>query len=613
MMTRWFMVVIFIIGLLCARQAFAQQIALEQGVRANGLWCFPIATDRRQYVYLPNVSQLGRDEAGKPQFSFVRYVLNQGGESDGASAITNAGGGGILHFLVLYETPQSVIAGAQQALRRDSADDSITLRGPIVFQSGRYTLVSSIVGTATSSPERHVLAIGNAPVVEGNRIALSFDLGPKEANLLMQSFAMNTPDISLVFDMTFQGLTEAYDAELTIDWAEVHKTEGFNAGGSVYFVSAQVEKMMDELRRNHAIRLRSSGSDSAMEALLTNVYNKLLELMFRRVEPERVPAEQRGGLIDALAALTNSRAGPLSSSKTTGFGAHVGYQLKEMKSEGSSVLNFNHRATVERHSFITFNIGDFYRRFGSDQSYFRTVNIGDAAFQQREVQVALDGALLSDFDRQINNVSVTLRKVHQSGQETVRELVLDREKLNGPAKPLRLIYGWDHDDNRLAWLNYDYRTRWSFKGGGTYQTPWTTTDAPMIDLFAPYLRHTVQITGNYDTLKSKGVRAVIVQLEYSFFGERRRSQPIVIRPDRVVEEPKVEITLPQNHFDTDYTITWQFNDGRSVTTRGRDVSGLIFIDEISENRPSSGATLLPVMNPVSFQPITISHAKDVTP
>lgn len=612
-MKRCLIIVIFIIGLLSARQALGQQIVLDQGVRANGLWCFPTATDRRQYVYLPNGSQLGRDDAGKPQFSFVRYVVNQAGESGSEAAITNASGGGILHFLVLYETPQSVVAGAQQALRRDLADDSIILRGPIVFQSGRYTLVSSIVGGSSSSSERHVLASGNAPVVEGNRIALSFDLGPKEANLLMQSFAMNTPDISLVFDMTFQGLTEAYDAVLTIDWAEVHKTEGFNAGGSVYWVSAQVEKMMDELKRNQAIRLRSAGSDSAMEALLTNVYNKLLELMFRRVEPERVPAEQRGGLLDALAALTNSRTGPLSSSRTTGFGAYVGYQLKDIKSEGSTVLNFNHRATVDRHSFITFNIGDFYRRFGSDQNYFRTVNVGDAAFQQREVQVALDGALLSDFDRQINNVSVTLRKIHQSGQETVRELVLDRETLTAPAKPLRLIYGWDHDDNRLAWLNYEYRTRWSFKGGGTYQTAWTTTDAPMIDLFAPYLRHTIQIAGNYEALKSKGVRAVVVQLEYSFFGERRRPQPIVIRPERTVEEPKIEVTLPQNHFDTEYTITWQFADGRSVTTRGRDASGLIFIDEIPESRPASGATLWPVSAPISFPETTISHAKDVTP
>ena len=46
---------------------------------------------------------------------------------------------------------------------------------------------------------------------------------------------MRTPDISIVFDMTFTGLTEAYDADLTIDWAEVRKSQAFGAGGSVYF------------------------------------------------------------------------------------------------------------------------------------------------------------------------------------------------------------------------------------------------------------------------------------------------------------------------------------------------------------------------------------------
>lgn len=600
-------IVVLLVGVLAASPALAQQILLDQGVRANGLWCFPTATDPRQYVYLPNVSRLARDEADRSQFSFVRYVVNQASEGAETSSITSAGGGGILHFLVLYETPQTVVTAAQQALRRDLRDDAITLRGPIIFQAGRYALVSSII-SSSNSPERHVLATGSAPVVEGNRIALSFDLEPKQANLLMQSFAMNTPDVSLVFDMTFQGLTDAYDAELTIDWSEVHKTEGFNAGGSVYFVSAQVEKMVDELRRNNAIRLRSSGSDSAMEALLSTVYNKLLELMFRRVEPERVPAGQRGGLLDALAALTDSRTGPLSSSRTTGFGAYVGYQLKDMKSEGRSVLNFNHRATVERHTFITFNIGDFYRRFGSDPNYFRTVNVGDAAFQQREVQVALDGSLLSDFDRHINNVSITLRKVHQSGEQTLRELVLDRQKLSGPAKPLRLIYGWDQDDDRAAWLNYDYRTSWSFKGGGTYQTEWSTTDAPMIDLFAPYVRHTIQIVGDYAALKSKGVRAVIVQFEYAFFGERRRAQPIVIRPDITVEDAKVELTLPQNRLDTDYTITWQFAGGRNVVSRGHDASGIIFIDDISENRPSTGAGAGPLMATINH-----SFSKEVIP
>ena len=76
---------------------------------------------------------------------------------------------------------------------------------------------------------------------------------------------MRTPDISIVFDMTFTGLNEAYDADLTINWSEVRNSQSFGAGGSVYFVGADVELAFDELRRNNAIKLRSSGSDAAME------------------------------------------------------------------------------------------------------------------------------------------------------------------------------------------------------------------------------------------------------------------------------------------------------------------------------------------------------------
>lgn len=581
------MLVMLLLVCAAAEVATAQQLLLDRGVQANGLWCFPLLTDEKQYVYLPSTSRLGQDEAGRPQFSFVRYVSNaKSGEGAEGATITNASGGGILHFLVLYETPQAQVDAAQQTLRRNLKDDKITLRGPIVFQEGRYALVSSILNPSNGAPERKLLATGNAPVLEGNRIALSFDLQPQEASLLMKSFAMNTPDVSIVFDMTFQGLTDAYDAELTIDWAEVRKSEGFSAGGTIYFVSADVEKMLDELRRRNAIKLKSNGSDAAMEGLLQTVYNKLLELMFRPVQPERIPDGQRGGLTDALSALINPRTGPLSSRNTSNFGIAAGYQLKEMKSSGVSVLNFNHRSTAQRHSFITFNIGDFYRRYGNDQNYFRAVNTADPTFQQREVQVGVDGSLLSDFDRTINNVSVTLRKVHENGQETMQELVLDRERLANAARGFRLIYGWNGDNDRTNWLQYNYRTRWSFKGGGTYQTDWTPTDAAMIDLFAPYERRVVQFVGNNEALRNKGVRAVVVQLEYKFFSETRRHQ-IVVRPDKPAEEQRLEITLPLNQFDYDYTITWQFDGNRRVTSRGHDSSGLVFLDEIpAESRPS---------------------------
>lgn len=568
-----------------ATVASAQQIAIDRGVRAGGLWCFPIASEPRQWVYLPGAAELATDDAGRPQFSFVRYVANEATENAGAATITAARGGGVLHFLVRLHTPDDAIAAAEQQLRRVHRDDEIVLRGPIVFDEGQWNLVSSVLQTVAKDgkPKREVMASGRAPVLEGNRLALSFDLEPEAATLLLESLKMPTPDVSLLFDLTFSGLTDAYQAKLVVDWDEVRKSESLKAGASLYFVSADVEALFDDLRRRNAIQLVTSGESGAMEALLTTVYTRLLELMFAPVQLEQVPEEQRGGLSDALAAMVGPN-GALGSRNTTGFGAYAGYQLKDIHSSGKTVLDFNHRAAVSRHSLVTFNLGDLHRRHGGDERYFRAVNLEDPTFRQREVHVAIDGALLPEFERFINSVTVTLRKVHGNGQQTLREMVLDRTAIDKSAGDLRLVYGWNGDDDRLKWLEYDVRTRWSFKGGGAYETPWRTVDAPMIELFAPYERRTVQLSGEPQRLVEQGVRAVVVQVEHPFFGAVRRQQ-LVVKAGQPLDAQVLEITLPHDQFEVDYVITWQLEGGTSRRRTGRDSSGLIFVDELASIPP----------------------------
>lgn len=574
--------------------AAAQAVLMDRGVRAAGLWCFPVANDSLTYVYLPASAKLATDDQGRPQFSFVRYVVNTAADSArSAATITQAKGGGILHFLVLMDTPDALVKDAEKALRDKFKKDAITVRGPIVFQDGRYTLVSSVLkspagaasaGVGPDAPaggeqtEHTVIATGRAPVLEGNRLALSFDLDPEHAALLLQSFQMSTPDVSLLFDMTFNGLSEAYDADLTIDWSEVKHSQSFKAGGTVYFVSADVEAGFDELMKNHAIKLRSSGTDATMEGLLNTVYSKLLDLMFRPVEPERVPPDQSGGLMQALSSM-GSANGAFGARKTVGFGASVGYQLKDMRTEGQSHMYFNHRSNVERHSFVAFNIGDFYKRYGKSPEYFRAVNLGDPTFSQREIHLSVDAALIPDFDRYVNTVTVTMKKDHANGEQTLREVVLDRAAVKKGVEDLRMVYGWNQDQDRIAWLDYQYRTRWSFKGGGTFETDWKTSNAPMIDLFAPYEHRTVQLVGDGGALKSKGVRAVVVQLDYPFFGERRRPQ-LVVRPEEAIEEKQVEITLPLGQPSYDYLVTWQMEGNKRLTDKRTDTSGLIFVDEL---------------------------------
>ena len=178
----------------------------------------------------------------------------------GTASITAAGGGGVLHFLVMMETPAAPSRAPSRSCAAIANDNEVKLRGPLVFSEGRYTLVSSVLNPSTATPERKLLATGRAPVLEGNRIAFSFDLSPTEATLLLRSLEMRTPDVSIVFDMTFTGLTEAYDADLTIDWTEVRKHQSFSAGGIGLL---RGRRRRARLRRAAAATTRSSSDRAA--------------------------------------------------------------------------------------------------------------------------------------------------------------------------------------------------------------------------------------------------------------------------------------------------------------------------------------------------------------
>src|ERR671913_352998 len=101
-----------------AAPVLAQQISIDRGVRAAGLWCFPLAADCRTYVCLPNQVRLANDDACRPHFSFVRYTVEKKLEAETPSSINAAGGGGVLHFLIEMDTAVAAVSEAQQVLRR---------------------------------------------------------------------------------------------------------------------------------------------------------------------------------------------------------------------------------------------------------------------------------------------------------------------------------------------------------------------------------------------------------------------------------------------------------------------------------------------------------------
>jgi hypothetical protein len=553
----------------------AQQIMVDRGVQAAGLWCFPVYGDSTQYKYLPSQARLGLDADSLPQFSFLRYITEK--PSAGSNTITEAGGGGIVNFLVLYDTPEKHLAEATAFLQKKFDNKEIKISGPVPFDRGRYMLVSSIL--LGNKEKQELLGVGEAPILENSRIAFSFEVDPMRSKLLLESFKMKTPDISLIFELGFSGLTDSYQAELSVDWTEVRKSQSFGAGASVYFIGADVEMGFDELMRHNAIRLNTVGSNESMEGLLNTVYSKLLDLMFKRVEPESVPSDARGGLYDALAAATGPN-GPLGSRKTTGFGLNVSYQLKELKTTGQSNLFFRGRSTVQRNHFIAFNIGDLYKRYGKDERFFRDVPLYDPAFQQRYVHIGVDGSLEKEFDRMVNNVTVKIRKKHGNGEETIKEVLINRNVFRDSTGQFKVIYLNRGDADMVAWLEYEFQTVWQFVGGGTYTTDWTPSHAAMINLYAPFERRQISLEGDLEGIMAD-CRAISVRIEYPFFSEQRKDDHTLRLKDNLAEKG-FEVTLPKGKEEIDYQVVWIRKDGSRITSSGKDRIGLIFIDELPQ-------------------------------
>jgi len=272
-MRKWSLIFIAI-SFICLPSLIGQPIQIDAGIKANDLICFPVYGDSLSYRYLPFRGRLAFSDQNLPEFSFLRYATEKKPESNANNSISEADGGGLVHFLVLYDTPEDKIRQAESALRLKMRNPKITLKGPVLFSKGDYVVISSILGQ-DGKQEKKLIGVGQAPVFENSKVAFSFTLNVLEAQLLMESFKMATPDVSIMFELTFSGLTQSYDAELEVNWSEVQKNEYYHEKTNFLFFSSQVEKSFSELQKTGAIKIRAMGQDRLIEQFLDVAYENL--------------------------------------------------------------------------------------------------------------------------------------------------------------------------------------------------------------------------------------------------------------------------------------------------------------------------------------------------
>jgi hypothetical protein len=264
--------------------------------------------------------------------------------------------------------------------------------------------------------------------------------------------------------------------------------------------------------------------------------------------------------------------------KPTNWGVIASFKLRRTSSKG--VHNYNLKQWLRSEQAVRFaaNVGDLSGRI-NDPRYFRRVNLDDPMFRERVIPVTVDVAGEEAFAAMLNAVTVTLRKRHESGRESLAEATISRAEFSKPSPPT-LIYGWDQDNNRTRWLEYETRLRWNYVGGPVIETPWQKSTAGALVLAPPLRPRTLILEADPAFLQAEGVRDVVLEVKYQAGGGERLATATV-RAAAPSGETRVQLYQDPQQPGYTYSYTWRLRGGQRLTggpfTESADI---IYLDEI---------------------------------
>ena len=263
---------VFLILIISESPVIGQEVLLDKMEKCGDLLCYPTFKDANAFYYLPDQPRLAYKD-GKPQFSFLKYARTS---ATGKAGTGRAQGGGILHFLVTYGATEQRVKAAEKELQERHPDAKIM--GPIVYRKGSFALITSFKEGNTTTTR--TVAVGKAPLMEGQKAAVSMALTREGAELLWESFKSDTPDISLVFDMEFAGVRNPYEAKIIADWSRVSQSQSIKAGMKYKWFGADVDMLFQELRQTEAVKIITKGQNAQLDKILQAAHAKLLNVMF---------------------------------------------------------------------------------------------------------------------------------------------------------------------------------------------------------------------------------------------------------------------------------------------------------------------------------------------
>jgi len=501
------------------------------------------------FYYIPNRPRIATWPDGTPKLTFLKYT--KAGEQELK--------GGILHFFVTYSLTSQELQNVRSGLKK--INPKAILKGPVIFKKGTFAVISAAVGEGGAFT-RKVIGEGKAPLVSGSEVSVSIAVTPEGAAFLDEALKHPTYPVSIRFDMTYEGLTPKFNAKAKINWSKVrnyfeeykkwriYKTKKF------WIFKWKVQKgtgeslnISDDLVSKQCIEIDVTGEDENMESILQTITDTVMREMFEmKIELPTGATEEEG-------------EGEEDSQKERDYG--VSTTMKTVTRTGTAEINLTKRLRQERDTGpMDASIGDTLRKYKNDKRVHDVINLDDPDLEDRTVYSILDGEDFDNFGKYINFVTVSFKKAHPQGQPTTKDVIFNAKTFAERGNMLPFVYPRLGEGE--GWLNYDYKTTWSFMGGIKVEGNWARTDEPAISLSPPHRYRTVDIIADEENVAQYNIKLITVTIKNRVF-DRERVRQVKIMPQQSMWE-KYEYNHEEGDLEFSYQVTWLLGDGRTVTS-----------------------------------------------
>lgn len=488
-----------------------------------------------EYYYLPTNLRLSKRDDGTPEFLFLKYTTEQRADAGGVQ-------GALMHFLMEWGLSDTQMKEAETKLVAKVKDLAKTpgtpfkmvtnpkLMGPASLRSDTpesFRIISAVLGDKGFTP--NIVTSGRAPLLPGSKIAVASRLEKNGAQLLAATFEKNRSitDVSLDLRFRYDILTPAVNGRIVVNWSKV-------------------DEMYQEYKRDYTHKDKDDDTmpykNSLQDDIITDterdsLFSKMTESKAVTIEIDNLkpddPNVQKitatfmdyfmSSISEKQMAAPQPAAAPPADGRYNPPSDLYEYHITKTKYEKriatkNETYNLKVRIPVTEDITITENLASWYDGVKDNPKCVSSVNLNDPFFQHRDINFILDLEAEEMFGKEVNFVTVNVRKKRNSGNAFSDRVTIDREYLKKKGVKATMTYARGEDNNPDS---YEYQAMWSLKGGNNFpaDAPWVKGQWDGVNLAPPVKPRTVEFEASPEELKLNGIVRATLQLRYMKFGK----------------------------------------------------------------------------------------------